>query len=82
MQVCVPCGGLGPNVLGCVVYVVIMVELVVMCCRCDDDVHGEIYGGLEEDGRMQGWWLCGCVVVLVIVIVVFGVMVRIVLMVN
>ena len=34
--------------LDCVAYVVLMVELVVMCCRCDDVVHGGISGGLEE----------------------------------
>ena len=37
----------GGNAIDCVVNVVIMVEDVVMCCRCDDIVHGEIYGGLD-----------------------------------
>ena len=39
---------------------------VVMCGRCDVVVHGGIYGGSDEDGRLHGdcvprarrWWLC------------------------
>ena len=40
--------------LDCVVYVVLMVELVVICCCYDCVVHGEIYGGL--DGVVDWWW--------------------------
>ena len=45
----------------CVPYVVLMVELVVICCCYDCVVHGEIYGGFRWCGREHG---CGGVVVL------------------
>ena len=34
-----------------------MVEVVVMCCRCDYVVHGEIYGGLNGVVPRAWWWL-------------------------
>ena len=42
------------DVHDCVVHVVLMVEVVVIYCRCDYVVRGEIYGGLEDGGRMLG----------------------------
>ena len=42
------------NAIVCVINVVAMVEVVVICCRCDYLVHGEIYGGLEDGGREHG----------------------------
>ena len=54
---------LGANAFVCVDYVVIMVENVVTCCRCDDVVHGGIYGDVGRGGREQEdarWWLCCC----------------------
>ena len=37
----------------CVVYVVLMVELVVICGCCDYYVHGEILEVLEACGRLH-----------------------------
>ena len=39
-----PCGSLGRNVLICVVCVVIMVELVVICCCYDHVNYGSLLG--------------------------------------
>ena len=50
----VPCGRVEQDVIDCVAYVVLVVEVVVICCRCDYLVHGEIYGGLEDGGREHG----------------------------
>ena len=52
------------NAIICVVHVVAMVEVVVICCRGDYVVHGDIYGGLDGGvvesmvGVPRAWWLC------------------------
>ena len=65
-------------VLGCVAYVVLRGESVVMCGRCDDVVHSEIYGGLEGGCREQDGGGDVVLVVYHVVIVVVCVMVMIV----
>ena len=67
-----PRGGERSYVVDCVVYVVRMVELVDMCCRCDYEDHGEIYGG-REDGVPRAWW-CYAESKEVVVVLLFVVM--------
>ena len=44
--------------INCVGYVVLMVECVAICCCCEYNVHGEIYGGLGVVWPRARLWLC------------------------